>query len=145
VTLTGSSSRDVTPAAPVEFAGPIGDGGAGIGLRIGSGSAVVMSGANTYSGATTLFPSSSVTFAARQDIGDVTINSQATALFQTSQHFKTLDVGVAYAIWSGVGTAVVATLGVLLFSESMSVMKAAWIGVIIVGVIGLQATSGSAH
>jgi small multidrug resistance pump len=58
---------------------------------------------------------------------------------------KTLDVGVAYAIWSGVGTAVVATLGVLLFSESMSVMKAVWIGVIIVGVIGLQATSGTAH
>lgn len=58
---------------------------------------------------------------------------------------KTLDVGVAYAIWSGVGTAVVAALGVLLFSESMTIGKAFWIGVIIVGVIGLQASSGSAH
>ncbi|HET8615596.1 MAG TPA: multidrug efflux SMR transporter [Actinomycetales bacterium] len=58
---------------------------------------------------------------------------------------KTLDVGVAYAIWSGVGTAVVAALGVLLFAESMSLMKAVWIAVIIVGVIGLQATSGGAH
>jgi small multidrug resistance pump len=58
---------------------------------------------------------------------------------------KTLDVGVAYAIWSGVGTAVVAALGVLLFAESMSVMKAVWIAVIVVGVIGLQASSGGAH
>jgi small multidrug resistance pump len=58
---------------------------------------------------------------------------------------KSLDVGVAYAIWSGVGTAVVAALGVLLFAESMSVAKAFWIAVIVVGVIGLQATSGSAH
>lgn len=58
---------------------------------------------------------------------------------------KSLDVGVAYAIWSGVGTAVVAALGVLLFAESMSVAKAFWIAVIIVGVIGLQASSGGAH
>jgi small multidrug resistance pump len=58
---------------------------------------------------------------------------------------KSLDVGVAYAIWSGVGTAVVAALGVLLFAESMSVMKAVWIAVIIVGVIGLQASSGGVH
>lgn len=58
---------------------------------------------------------------------------------------KSLDVGVAYAIWSGVGTAVVAALGVLLFAESMSLAKGVWIAVIIVGVIGLQATSGGAH
>jgi small multidrug resistance pump len=58
---------------------------------------------------------------------------------------RTLDVGVAYAIWSGVGTAVVAALGVLLFSESMSVTKAVWIAVIVVGVIGLQASSGGTH
>lgn len=58
---------------------------------------------------------------------------------------KSLDVGVAYAIWSGVGTAVVAALGVLLFAESMSVAKGFWIAVIVVGVIGLQATSGGAH
>jgi multidrug transporter EmrE-like cation transporter len=44
-----------------------------------------------------------------------------------------------------VGTAVVAALGVLLFSESMSVTKAVWIAVIVVGVIGLQASSGGTH
>jgi len=58
---------------------------------------------------------------------------------------KSLDVGVAYAIWSGVGTAVVAALGVVLFAESMSVAKGFWIAVIVVGVIGLQATSGGTH
>ena len=58
---------------------------------------------------------------------------------------RSIEVGVAYAIWSGVGTAVVAALGVLLFAETMTPMKVVWIGVIIVGVVGLQATAGGAH
>jgi small multidrug resistance pump len=58
---------------------------------------------------------------------------------------KSLDVGVTYAIWSGVGTAVIAVLGVILFHESLSPMKVVWLAVIIIGVIGLQTTAGSSH
>ena len=57
---------------------------------------------------------------------------------------KDLEVGVAYAIWSAVGTAAVAVLGIWLFGESASLAKAFWIGVIVVGVIGLQVSSASA-
>ena len=57
---------------------------------------------------------------------------------------KQLEVGVAYAIWSAVGTAAVALLGIWFFGESATLMKAFWIGVIVVGVIGLQVTAGSA-
>lgn len=57
---------------------------------------------------------------------------------------KTIEVGVAYAIWSAVGTAAVALLGIWLFGESATAAKAFWIGVILVGVVGLQ-VSGAKH
>ena len=56
----------------------------------------------------------------------------------------TIEVGVAYAIWSAVGTAAVAVLGIMLFDESATLAKAFWIGVIVVGVVGLQ-VSGASH
>ena len=57
---------------------------------------------------------------------------------------RTIEVGVAYAIWSAVGTAAVAVLGIMLFGESATLAKAFWVGVIIVGVVGLQ-VSGDSH
>ncbi len=58
---------------------------------------------------------------------------------------KDLEVGVAYAIWSAVGTAAVALLGIWLFAEQASWSKAFWIAVIVVGVVGLQVSSRGAH
>ncbi|WP_430330752.1 DMT family transporter [Rhodococcus sp. ACT016] len=46
-----------------------------------------------------------------------------------------LDVGVGYAIWSAVGTTVVALLGVLLFREALSLMAIAGIALIVGGVV----------
>ncbi|MGF7122831.1 DMT family transporter [Rhodococcus sp. AG1013] len=46
-----------------------------------------------------------------------------------------LDVGVGYAIWSAVGTTVVALLGVLVFRESLSLTAIAGIALIIAGVV----------
>ena len=57
---------------------------------------------------------------------------------------KEIEVGVAYAIWSAVGTAAVALLGIWFFGESATLAKAFWIGVIVVGVIGLQVSAGGA-
>ncbi|MDO3680612.1 DMT family transporter [Paenibacillus ehimensis] len=57
---------------------------------------------------------------------------------------KQIDVSVAYAIWSGLGTAVIAVIGYLYFNESMSLLKAGSIVLIILGVIGLN-LSGGAH
>lgn len=58
---------------------------------------------------------------------------------------KDLEVGVAYAIWSAVGTAAVALLGIWLFGEQASWTKAFWIAVIVVGVVGLQVSNRGAH
>lgn len=51
---------------------------------------------------------------------------------------RTLPVSVAYAVWSGVGTAIVAVIAYFFLGESMTVLKAASLGLIVVGVIGLN-------
>lgn len=51
---------------------------------------------------------------------------------------KEIEVGVAYAIWSGVGIAMIAIIGIFFFQESLSLQKLALIGLIIVGAIGLN-------
>ncbi|MFF0206125.1 DMT family transporter [Streptomyces sp. NPDC005017] len=60
-----------------------------------------------------------------------------------AQTLRTVSVGTAYAIWSGVGTAVIATIGVLFLGEGMNTAKAAGIALIIVGVVVLN--TGGAH
>ncbi|MDT8376533.1 MAG: multidrug efflux SMR transporter [Mariprofundaceae bacterium] len=57
---------------------------------------------------------------------------------------KRLEVGMAYAIWAGVGTALIAVIGVLFFREAMSLMKVVSILLIIAGVIGLNLSEGKA-
>ncbi len=56
---------------------------------------------------------------------------------------KKIEVGTAYALWSGIGTAAIVIIGIAVFSEGMSTMKLISIGLIIAGVVGLR-LSGSA-
>ncbi|MBC7531111.1 MAG: multidrug efflux SMR transporter [Oligoflexus sp.] len=51
---------------------------------------------------------------------------------------RTIPLGVAYAIWSGVGTALAVGIGVVLFGEQITPMKFISAGFIIIGVIGLR-------
>ena len=51
---------------------------------------------------------------------------------------KTLPVGTAYAVWTGVGSVGTALLGILLFGESTSALRLACIGLIVAGIIGLK-------
>jgi small multidrug resistance pump len=60
-----------------------------------------------------------------------------------AQTLKTVSVGTAYAIWSGFGTAAIATIGVVFLGEGMTLAKAAGIALIIVGVVVLSL--GGAH
>ena len=55
-----------------------------------------------------------------------------------------LDVSVAYAVWSGLGTALVALVGVFLFREPLTATKMAALALIIVGVAMLHLT-GEPH
>ena len=55
---------------------------------------------------------------------------------------RTIPVSTAYAVWSGLGTAAVAVIGMMFFKEPMSVLKAVFLLMIIGGVVGLNAISG---
>jgi small multidrug resistance pump len=55
---------------------------------------------------------------------------------------KRIDVGVAYAVWSALGTALIATIGVLWFHEPVSALKVFSLVAIISGVVGLYLSGG---
>jgi quaternary ammonium compound-resistance protein SugE len=57
---------------------------------------------------------------------------------------KTLPAGPSYAVWTGMGAALTATLGILFLGEAVSGVKLVSIGLIIAGVVGL-AVSGGGH
>jgi len=51
---------------------------------------------------------------------------------------KRLDLSVTYAIWSGVGTALAATIGMAYFREPFSLFKIASLLLVVIGVVGLS-------
>ncbi|MEY9844029.1 multidrug efflux SMR transporter [Streptacidiphilus sp. MAP5-3] len=57
---------------------------------------------------------------------------------------KTLDVGPAYAVWTGIGAAGTAVVGMIWLGDLVSALKLVSIGLVLIGVIGLQ-LSGSGH
>jgi small multidrug resistance pump len=57
---------------------------------------------------------------------------------------KKIPVSIAYAIWSGAGTALIAAIGIIYFRETLSFIKLAYIGLIVIGVMGLY-TLGTNH
>ena len=56
---------------------------------------------------------------------------------------KKIDVSVAYAIWSGVGTALITIFAFMIFKEPLGAFKLFFIALIIAGVVGLNLTGGS--
>ncbi|WP_448204495.1 DMT family transporter [Azospirillum sp. sgz302134] len=67
-----------------------------------------------------------------------------TAFALLAQALKEIEVGVAYAVWSAVGTAAVAAIGVWVFGESVSLLKLTGILLIVAGVVSLRMAGGGA-
>jgi small multidrug resistance pump len=55
---------------------------------------------------------------------------------------RRIDVSVAYAVWSGLGTAMIAAIGLLIFKEPLTLVKMLSLLCIIAGVIGLNSVGG---
>jgi quaternary ammonium compound-resistance protein SugE len=51
---------------------------------------------------------------------------------------KTLPLGTAYAIWTGIGTVGTVVLGILLFGETASAARLVCVALIIAGIVGLK-------
>jgi quaternary ammonium compound-resistance protein SugE len=55
---------------------------------------------------------------------------------------KSLPIGTAYAVWTGIGAAGTVVCGILFLNESMAAPRLICVGLILAGVIGLKVTSG---
>lgn len=62
-------------------------------------------------------------------------------LFTLSVALRTIDVGIGYAVWAGIGAIGSVVFGSLLFDQSLTLNQAIWLAVIIAGVIWLKLSS----
>lgn len=67
-----------------------------------------------------------------------TLFAYVISLLFLSLALKKIEIGVAYAIWSGLGITAIQVIGVLFFKETMTLPKIIFITMILVGAIGLN-------
>jgi quaternary ammonium compound-resistance protein SugE len=63
------------------------------------------------------------------------------SFFLLAQAARTLPIGTAYAVWTGIGAVGTAVLGMVLFDEPRDWVRVGCIGLVVVGVIGLKLAS----
>jgi quaternary ammonium compound-resistance protein SugE len=56
---------------------------------------------------------------------------------------RTLPLGTAYAVWTGIGSIGTAVLGIFLFREPAAALRLLCIGLIVVGILGLKVASSA--
>jgi quaternary ammonium compound-resistance protein SugE len=68
----------------------------------------------------------------------LTAVSMAISIWLLSQSLKVLPIGTAYTVWTGIGAVCTVILGMFLFNESRDILKAVFILMIIIGLVGLR-------
>ncbi|QDW39275.1 quaternary ammonium compound efflux SMR transporter SugE [Bradyrhizobium sp. KBS0727] len=68
----------------------------------------------------------------------LTLAAMAGSVLLLGLALKTLPIGTAYAVWTGIGAVGTAILGIFLFGEPASVLRLASIGLIVAGIVGLK-------
>ena len=71
-----------------------------------------------------------------------TVGGMIASFYFLAQALKVIPVGTGYAMWTGIGAAGTAILGIILFSEPASLPRLICIGLIVAGIIGLKVTAG---
>ena len=74
-----------------------------------------------------------------------TVLASIVSFVLLAQATKTLPVGTSYAIWTGIGAAGTAVLGILWFGESASIARLVCIALIVIGVVGLKLNTPAKH
>ena len=67
-----------------------------------------------------------------------TILAMVLSLIMLGYALKSLPVGTAYAVWTGIGAFGTAVLGIILFGEPATPARLTCIGLIVIGIIGLK-------
>ena len=65
----------------------------------------------------------------------------AASMFLLAKAAETLPIGTAYGVWVGIGAIGAAILGIVLFHEAVTPMRLLFLGMLLVAIIGLKATS----
>lgn len=73
----------------------------------------------------------------------VTMLSGGCSFYLLILAIKTLPLGTAYAVWTGMGAIGVAVLGIILFKESADAYRLLSIMLVIAGIVGLKLTDGA--
>ncbi|RNL61193.1 QacE family quaternary ammonium compound efflux SMR transporter [Nocardioides marmoriginsengisoli] len=68
----------------------------------------------------------------------IVVGGYVVSLWMLAVVVRSIPVSVAYAAWAGAGTATVAVIGFAFLGESMTWLKGASLGLIVVGVVGLN-------
>lgn len=71
----------------------------------------------------------------------LTGSAMVISFWLLSLAMKTIPVGTAYAVWSGIGALGVATLGMIFFGESREVLRVLCLVLILAGIVGLKLVS----
>ncbi len=71
-----------------------------------------------------------------------TLFSMVVSLLLLSRAVRTLPVGSAYAVWTGIGALGTAILGMVLLGEPRTPARLACLAMVVIGILGLKATSG---
>ena len=67
-----------------------------------------------------------------------TIAAMVLSLVMLSYALKSLPIGTAYAVWTGIGACGTAILGIVLFGEPATAARLVSLGLIVAGIIGLK-------
>ena len=71
----------------------------------------------------------------------LTVVAMIISFWLLSIAMKTIPVGTAYAVWTGIGAVGVATLGMFLFNESKDILRILCLLLIVTGIVGLKLVS----
>ncbi len=68
----------------------------------------------------------------------LTVAAMVASLYLLSVAMRTLPLGVAYAVWVGIGMIGAVILGVVIFQESITMLKVLSLALIVAGIVGLK-------
>jgi len=68
----------------------------------------------------------------------LTVGAMIASMFLLGLAVRSLPIGTAYAIWTGIGTVGTALLGIVLLGEPATAVRLSCIGLIVAGIVGLK-------
>jgi quaternary ammonium compound-resistance protein SugE len=68
----------------------------------------------------------------------LTLLAMALGIYLLSISIKTIPLGTAYAVWTGIGTVGTVVYGILFFKEPVDIIRVVCILLIIIGIVGLK-------